>query len=321
MHNRRQFIQQSVYMAAAAPYVFAACSSERGEQNSSPTNEEAASNEQAKEVPFPYASSIGLQLWTVRNQLAEDPKTTLETLATLGYKQVELMDTRQASALLPICKDLGLAVNSSFMLWTSLTGRWDLVPHENKKMDFSEVLDQASEAGLSHLIFGYLTPGERQSLDDYRKWADLLNQAGEKARSQGLQMAYHNHNFEFAKFGENDLLPFDLLAERLDAALMPFELDVFWAAIAGQDPAALIKKYGARMELLHLKDLQANTAVLTDIADVPESAFQALGQGTLAIKELAALGKEQGVQYCFVEQDASPHPLNDVATSLTYLQS
>ncbi len=308
-------------MAAAAPFLFSACSSEQGEQNSSPTDEEAASNEQAKEIPFPYASSIGLQLWTVRNQLAEDPQTTLETLATLGYKQVELMDTRQAATLLPICKDLGLAVNSSFMLWTSLTGRWDLVPQENKKMDFSDVLDQASEAGLSHLVFGYLTPGERQSLDDYRKWAELLNKAGEKAQSQGLQMAYHNHNFEFAQLDNSGLLPFDLLADRLDAQLMPFELDVFWAAIAGQDPAALIKKYGTRMELLHLKDLQANTAVLTDTAAVPESAFQALGQGILAIKELAGLGKEQGVQHCFVEQDASPSPLEDVSISLAYLNS
>ncbi len=266
--------------------------------------------------------SLGLQLWTVREQLAADPVATLEAIAAAGYRQVELMDTRQAATLLPICKDLGLAVNSSFMLWTSLTGRWDLVPHESKKMDFSAVLDQANEAGLSHLVFGYLTPGERQSLDDYRKWADLLNQAGEKARSHGLQMAYHNHNFEFAPIGNNShLLPFELLAERLDAQLMPFELDVFWAAIAGHDPAELIKKYGNRLELLHLKDLQANTAILTDTAEVPEAAFQALGQGTLGIKALATLGKEQGVRHCFVEQDFSPNPLEDMAISINYLQS
>ncbi|MEL6276978.1 MAG: TIM barrel protein, partial [Bacteroidota bacterium] len=207
--------------------------------------------------------------------------------------------------------------NSSFMLWTTLTDRWDLVPQEKEKMEFTEVLDQASEAGLSHLVFGYLTPEERQSLDDYKKWADVLNEAALKAKQHNLQMAYHNHNFEFAQLDGG--VPFDVLSERLDAELFPFELDVFWAAIAGYDPVELLPRIKDRVKLLHLKDLKADTPVLQDNAGVPEEAFQELGDGILPIKKLAEMGKEYGVDYCFVEQDFSPYPLESIKESIEFL--
>lgn len=323
--KKREFIRQSVILAAGAPILLAAGCSDQARSTEESGADEATAEAAAAEtdpatssVDMPYLDTIGLQLWTVRDQLAADPLTTLKTIKDLGYHQVELMDTRQAAALLPICRDLGLAVNSSFMLWTTITGRWDLVPDEKEKFEFERVLDQANEAGLSHLVFGYLPPGERENMDDYRRIADQLNRAGEQAKDRGLQMAYHNHNFEFEPMEETT--PFALLTDRLDGELMPFELDVFWTAIAGHDPVELLPKLKGQIKLLHLKDLKRDTPVVTKLADVPEDAFEELGDGTLPIRKLAKMGKELGVDYCFVEQDTSPAPLESIATSLDHLR-
>lgn len=323
--KKRDFLRHSVTLAAGVPLALMGCNNSNNAAAHStntaarevPEKPVTGHTNTSEDMPTPYLDTIGLQLWTVRDQLAADPETTLKTIADLGYKQVELMDTRQASDLLPICRDLGLAVNSSFMLWTALTGRWDLVPHEAKKIEFNEVLDQAGVAGLSHLVFGYLMPEERATMDDYRKMADVLNEAGMQAKAQGIQMAYHNHNFEFAQLDGG--VPFELLIERFDPEMMPFELDVFWAAIGGYDPLELLPRIKDQTKLLHLKDLKAGTPVMTSLDDVPTDAFQALGDGTVPIKQLATMGKAYGVDYCFVEQDQSPNPLNSIAQSLTYL--
>ncbi len=181
-------------------------------------------------------------------------------------------------------------------------------------------MDQANEADLSHLVFGYIQPGERENLDAYRKLADQLNEAGLKAKERGLQMAYHNHNFEFERMGPAKQFPLQILAERLEADLVPFELDVFWAAIAGVDPVGLLPTIKERVKLLHLKDLKPKTEVTTALDGIPEDAFQELGDGSLPIKKLAKLGKEYGVDYCFVEQDQSPAPLESIAQSIDFLR-
>jgi sugar phosphate isomerase/epimerase len=315
--NERQFIRQFVMLAAAVLWLLTGCrdnSTYRSAESPATSKSTATLNTS----PTPYFDTIGLQLWTVREQLAEDPKATLRSIAELGYYQVELMDTRQAEKLLPICQDLGLAVHSSFMQWTAITGRWDLVPDEKTAFSFDEVLDQANEAGLSHLVFGYLQPGEREKLDDYKRLADQLNEAALKAQKRGLQMAYHNHNFEFEQM--EGQLPFHVLAERLDATLMPFELDVFWAAVAGQDPVELLSEIKGRVKLLHLKDLKRSADITTVMEDVPNDAFQELGDGSLPIRKLIEMGKEFGVDYCFVEQDESPAPFQSITKSLNFLR-
>ena len=312
--NKRDFLRHSVYLAAGVPLTMMGCTN-----GTKPVANADKNLATLKSTSIPYQDTIGLQLWTVRDQMAENPKATLQAIKDLGYYQVELGDTRTAKELIPICDDLGLKVKSSFMLWTALTGRWDLVPHETKKIEFEEVLDQASAAGLSHLVFGYLMPGERETLDDYRKIIDVLNEAGMKAKERGIQMAYHNHNFEFEQMDGG--VPFELMIDRFDKELMPFELDVFWAALAGYDPVELLGRIADRTKLLHLKDLKQGVPLMTTTDGVPEDAFQELGDGTLPIKKLAKMGKEMGVDYCFVEQDQSPDPLVSIQESMEFYQN
>lgn len=251
---------------------------------------------------LPYLDTIGIQLWTVRDLLDADPVATLTALRDMGYRQVELGDTRTIAELKPICDDLGLAVHSTFLHWATITNRWDLLPEETP-LEFSRAVDQAGEAGLSHLVFGYFRPESRESADDWKRLADLLNEAGLEASQAGLQMAYHNHNFEWDPV--DNTTGFDLLLERMDGDLIPFELDVFWAQIAGKDPAAVLDQIKDRVELLHLKQLHRGTPVVTRLADVPPDAFEELDEGDIPIKELMQLGQQLGVKYCMVEQDGN----------------
>lgn len=268
----------------------------------------------------PYLDTIGLQLWTVRDQIEKDPEGTLKALKAMGYQQIELMDTRQIAKLKPIADDLGLAVNSSFILWTTLTGNWDLVPHEtDRSFSFEQIVADAEKAGLDHLVFGYLMKEERSSIDDYKKYCDALNKSAELCQSAGIQLCYHNHSFEFGPI--NGQVPFEILIERLDPKGVQFELDVFWAQIGGYDSVELTKRLVDRIRLLHLKDLKKDTAVIFDEGAVPHEAFLELGNGMVDLLAIVEIGYKAGVKYCFVEQDWSDDPIISVEESVNYFKS
>lgn len=312
--TRRDFIYRSVLATAGLGLL--------GCGNTQPSTDEKTSPNMAQtKATNPYLDTIGLQLWTVRDQMEQDPRATLEALADIGYRQVELMDTRSIAELKPIAEEFGMEVNSSFMLWTTITGRWDLVPYEERKFEFAEVLDQASEGGLSHLVFGYLTPGERETADDWKRVADQLNEAGERAKRKGIQMAYHNHNFEWNPV--DGTTGFDILVERMDGDLIPFELDVAWAAMAGKDPHEVMRSVSDRIELLHAKNLQDLDQPYLTIEAMPEDKFEEVGDGYLDIPALMQHAKEYGVTYCMVEQDNNhdPDSLGSARKSLEYLAS
>ncbi|MCX8210543.1 MAG: sugar phosphate isomerase/epimerase [Lewinella sp.] len=270
--------------------------------------------------PLPYLGTIGLQLWSVRDQMEKDPELTLKTIKDLGYYQVEGGDTRILKDIKSVCDDLDLKIHSSFINWNTITGGWKYTP-DDTPFEFAEVLDQAGEAGLSHLVFGYLPPEERTSADDWKRLADQLNEAGSEAKTNGLQLTYHNHNFEWDPI--EDTTGFNILMDRMDGGLVPFELDFFWAQIAGQDARETMTTVKDRLELLHLKQLRPGTPVITRLDDVPDNAYEELPDGDIPIKELIHYGKELGVKYCMVEQDGNYEgsSLQSAGKSLDFLMS
>ena len=267
-----------------------------------------------------YMDTIGLQLWTVRNQLEEDPQATLKAVADAGYKQVELMNTEQHEQLGAMAKDLGLAINSAFMNFSLITGRWDLKGEEPPANYGPEnLLEEVGKMGLSHLVFGYMLPGERSNLDDYKAISDKLNVFGEQCNAAGIKLCYHNHSFEFTPMDGST--GFDILRERVDPDKMQFELDVFWASIGGVEPVGLMKAMQGRLGLIHLKDKLKDTPTIYDEGKVPKEAFKELGNGIVDIKGVLAEAETQKVDFCMVEQDASPDPVNSIGESMTYLNS
>ncbi|MEM6877344.1 MAG: sugar phosphate isomerase/epimerase family protein [Bacteroidota bacterium] len=311
--DKRTFLRQSVILAAGAPLFSLSCASSQNQ-----SDQENTRTTDAPDNPLPYLDQIGLQVWTVRDQMNENARLTLQTLAEIGYQQVELYDLKNLEAHQTICDDLGLSVNSMHIGSVTVTGRWELTPNDTP-IEFEALLDRAKSAGISHLVVPYLHKAERENLDGYKLTCDHFNRAGEQAKDVGISLCYHNHNFEFAPMEGSD--GFQTMVARLEPDLVSFELDVFWAKIAGKDPMAVMENLGPRLSLLHLKDLKANTSTTTTLDGIPDRAFEEIGDGIIDMKAIMRLGAQLGVNHCFVEQDRSPAPMESTRRSYEFLNA
>ncbi|MEM9644500.1 MAG: TIM barrel protein [Planctomycetota bacterium] len=269
-----------------------------------------------KHGPLPYANRLGLQLYTVRNQMAEDPVATLEAVAKAGYAQVELMNIDQeAVKLAAIARDNGMAVHSAFMNWQAITS-----PDQPNGPSIDETIDLAQRIGLRHVVFGYIGKDARNTADKIRKIADTANMAGEKTRHAGMRMCYHNHSFEFEPI-DGKRSSFDLFVKRFDPQKIEFELDVFWAKLGGRDPEELMRTLSGRISQVHLKNLKEGVETIYDEGLVPADAFQEAGDGIIEMANIMKLAKKIGVDQCHVEQDQSPAPLDSIRESIDFLRA
>ena len=263
----------------------------------------------------PYMKSMGLQLWTVRNQLADDQEATIKAVADAGYRQVELMTTLDAAKIVPVAKFHGLDVTSAFFDWRVVAA-----PNEDDVPSFQKVLEVAQKQDLKYLIFGYVGKGHREKADQYKTMAERANKAGEQCKAAGIQLCYHNHSFEFETLdgGKNG---YEIFIEEFDHDLLKFELDVFWVAVGGWDPVTTMRKLSGRVAQLHLKDVLEGTGTIYDERKVPEEAFKEVGNGTIDMPAVLKAAEETNVAQCHVEQDASPDPLESIRQSMKYLRN
>lgn len=262
-----------------------------------------------------YMKNIGLQLWTVRNQLKEDVPKTLKAVADAGYKQVELMRTLDAGNFVPVAKDNGLAVTSAFI-------DWRIIGFKGKKgvSTFDAVIEVGKKHGLKHIVFGYIGKGSRETVDQYKVLAERSNEAGEACQKAGMQLCYHNHSFEFAKL-DGAKTGFDVFTDEFDHELVKFEIDVFWVGIGGLNPIKTLRTLKGRVSQVHLKDLKQGVGTIHDEGKVPKDAFKELGNGTIDMAKVLKVSEQIGVEQCHVEQDQSPNPIASIGTSMKHLRS
>ena len=263
----------------------------------------------------PKTPLIGLQLYTVRDAMDKDPKATLAHVAKIGYNSVEgatYTDSEKFYGMSPsefkkVLKDKGLVMYSSHYRLGE-----DLEKGQIMKgtilHDWQKAIDDAAEVGLKYMVCAWLSPTERGTLDHYKKVADDLNVAGEKCKKAGIQLCYHNHNFEFEKQG--DQYPYDILMAT-DKDLVKMEMDIYWIKKAGQDPIALFKKHPGRYPLWHAKDMD----------NTPQQNFTEVGNGVINFKEIFKYKNLAGMKYFFVEQDMCPgDPFVSIAESIAYIK-
>jgi len=238
---------------------------------------------------------IGIQLYTVRDLMAADLEATLERLAGIGYRQVEFAGyyERSAANLRRLLANLGLSTPSAH------------VPIAQARTGPDRLIEYAVELGHDYLVIPWLDPSERQTLAQYRALADLLNRFGEQCRAAGLQLAYHNHDFEFEAI--DGVLPMDLLLAETDDGLVRFEIDLYWICKAGRDPLDYFDRYTGRFPLCHVKDMAADGDM------VP------VGAGTIDFAEIFARSPEAGLHHYFVEHDNADDALASSARSYEYL--
>jgi sugar phosphate isomerase/epimerase len=173
------------------------------------------------------------------------------------------------------------------------------------------LLNEARTLGSDYVVLASVPQEVRGNADAARQLAAAFNSFGEMCRAEGLQFAYHNHNFEFAPLGGTNM--YNILLENTDPALVKFEYDLFWARFAGMDPVEVLGRLAGRVPLLHAKDMEAGAEGDAQV-DAP------IGEGTMPWKELLGAAAGAGVEYYSVEQDHPRNPLRDTAESFKNLK-
>lgn len=250
---------------------------------------------------------IGAQLYTVRSVLPKNPMETLRAIEQMGYREVECtadnLDKLWPSLKQTSMKPVSVHLNTNLFL------------HDVGKMPAA--IDDAKQHGFEFVVCPYVNPKDRGGPDVSRKLGDNLNKAGELAHKAGMHLAYHNHAFDFEPTPEGTLL--DILLKTADPKLVSLELDIMWAQVAGLDPAAVIKHYGKRVAMIHLKNVAPGTEKRYN-ETVPKTAFREVGNGVIDIPSVLRAATAAGVKHYFVEQDQTPgDPLDSLRQSYAYL--
>ena len=251
--------------------------------------------------------SIGVQLYTVRTVLPQNPAETLNAIRAIGYQEIEAT-WANFDRLWPLVQASGLRAVSMHVDNKLMTRSVD---------EMSRVVDQLKAWGFQYAVHPYVPQEDRGGPDVMKAMADKLNLFGEKCHAAGLQAAYHNHAFESATAGNQTL--FQVLIDNTDKKLVGFEIDCFWISVAGNDPVEFIKKLSGRVPLLHLKDKAQGTEQRFN-ESVPRTAFKEVGNGVLDWPAILRAASAAGVQHYFVEQDQTPgDPLESIRQSYNYL--
>ena len=242
---------------------------------------------------------IGLQLYTVRDLMASDPAGTLKQIADLGYQVVEGAGYDKRSVFGVKSDEFRRMLDDNGLKMVSMH---TVSPYLKNSLE--ETLEDAKKLGNSYLILAWLFPEERTSIDDYKKVIDLLITSSEAAKSYGIQLGYHNHEFEFISL--DDQVPYDLMMKELPGD-MPMELDLYWVAKAGLSADDLFARYPGRFPLWHVKDMD----------NTPEKGFTEVGNGVIDFQSIFNEAKLADLKYFFVEQDQTPgSPLDSIKTSI-----
>jgi sugar phosphate isomerase/epimerase len=256
-------------------------------------------------------STFGVQLYTVRNIINNDPDRILREIEAAGYKEIEtsydnldkLMEAVHKTKLRPVSIHLDADL---------------LIKHREK---LGPVLDDVKKRGFEYVVCPWIDVKDRGGVDAMKKLAGDLDKAGAQCMGAGLKLCYHNHAYEFAPVGNDGGTLLDVLMANTDPKHVAWEMDIFWVAVTGNDPGDLLKKYPKRVVLMHLKDKADGVAKRFD-ENVPRTAFKEVGSGTLDLKRILRLANEAGVKHYFVEQDSTPgDPIASLKVSASYLKS
>jgi sugar phosphate isomerase/epimerase len=216
---------------------------------------------------------------------------TLARIAEIGYREVEFAGYfgRTPAEIKQLVATNGLVSPSAHI---SAFNTPDAL-----KADPERAIAEAAEAGHSWIVFPFLDPAHRRTLDQYRLLADAFNAFGERCRANGMRFAYHNHDFEFQAIGGS--VPYDLLLTRCDPDVVEFELDIYWATHGGREPHALLAEYPGRFTMCHIKDR------------APDGSMADVGAGVIDFAAIFADPNATFLHY-FVEHDT---PADSMATA------
>ncbi len=243
----------------------------------------------------------GIQLYSVRADMAMDIPGTLKKLRTIGFAEVETAGFGKYSAkeFRKFLDDVDLRAPSAHLKLTPTR--------------YSSMFDDAQVLGATFAVSSSLqtvmyppspagSPMAPLGQDGFKRLAEAMNDIGAKAKAAGLQYAYHNHNYEFERMPDGSF-GYDILVTGTDPALVKFEADCGWMCAAGTDPVAYFRRYPGRFKMIHVKEFQAMNALSTSLSGPTRPKGTDLGQGFIDYKRIFAAGKVAGIEHAFSEQE------------------
>jgi sugar phosphate isomerase/epimerase len=251
--------------------------------------------------------TIGLQLYSLRNQMPKDVAGTLALIKSWGITELEGGETYS----LPIEEFKKLCSSNGFKMISVGADFTDL------ESNIQKVADKAKTFGAKYVVCFWIPhQGNDFTFADMEKAGKVFSNAGQALSKQGLRLCYHPHGYEFRPHKGGTL--FDYLVKKTDARFFNFEMDVFWVKQAGISPASLLAKHPTRFLLMHLKDRQQGTPDSNDgHADVETNVV--LGLGDVDIAAVMKEARKAGVKHFFIE-DESSKSIQQIPQSFKYLQ-
>jgi sugar phosphate isomerase/epimerase len=241
---------------------------------------------------------IGIQLYTVRDEMKSGIDSVIAKLASVGYEEVELYGYFNGKYFGKTSKEMAdLLKQHNLTSPSAHIGLNDFLYKGNDDV-WKKAIEDAKIIGNKYMVIPWIEPAYRKSLDDYKKIIARLNRAAELTTASGLKFAYHNHAFEFEKFG--DTSGYDLILNETDKNMVKLELDLYWVYNAGKDPFELFSKHPGRFVMWHVKDMDKND----------KNKQTEVGNGSIDFKAIFKKAKQSGLEYFFVEQenyDVSPY--------------
>jgi sugar phosphate isomerase/epimerase len=255
-----------------------------------------------------FAQEIGLQLYSLRNEMKTDVPGSLAKVKEWGIRNVEGGGTSgmELEAYKKLLKENKLKIVSVGADFNDL------------KTNPQKAVDNAKAFGAKYVVCYWIPhDGDNFTFENINEAVDVFSKAGKLLQENGLSLCYHPHGFEFRPHGDGTL--FDYLVKNTDPKHFNFEMDVFWIKHPGQDPVALLNKYPNRFLLMHLKDRKQGTPGNEfGRADVDSNVV--LGTGDVGIADVMKAAKKAGVKYCFIE-DESSRSVQQIPESLKFLRS
>jgi sugar phosphate isomerase/epimerase len=306
--KKREFLKTTGALAAGSIILPYGCT-----QGKKPADKEEVI-EEIKE------KNVGLQLYTLRNEIDEQgPIPVLEKVAKLGYKWMEGYEYEdrkilglEPSEMKKVLDDLGMTMPSLHAVTeVSSDGGKDAVMKQ-----MTESAEDVKAVGAKYLVWAFLQEEDRTSIEDYKRHIETWNQFGKICKDNGVQFAYHNHDFEFlTPDGHN---AYDLIMENTDPDEVKFELDLFWIAMAKYDPVEYFNKAPGRFPLWHVKDMITEPYIAED----EERYFAEVGNGVIDFARIFEARKTAGLDYFFVEQDFTQKtPFESIEISINYIKN
>ena len=254
-----------------------------------------------------YTAPLGVQAYTFRKSFPINVAKTLDTIKMMGFTEIEGGSNSISPAeFRKLCDDRGINIPSTG------AGYEELIKYPDS------IIYRAKIYGAKYVMCAWIPHDNGVlTIENARKAIDDFNRVGKLLKENGLIFCYHAHGYEFQPYGNEYLL--DYIFKNTNPAYVSFEMDVFWMQFGGGNPVALLKKYGDRWKLVHLKDMRKGTIKNLTGLSSPENDVP-LGTGEIDIPGILKEAKKIGIGHYFIE-DESNFVDEQVPQSIIYLKS